>query len=170
MDISFNIALDAKSTSVIVTNTTSETIVLETGANLILSMLGTINGSIAAYTLSPAEKTAFLAKTPITIPVSELTDGNATILPDDFNRVQIIEMVGSVQHQQSLISTLTSYSYVQNSIHGRIVRTDRIITDVEKSNLSNMMIQLRALEILGPNPPVSLENSVVAKIKYLKSV
>jgi hypothetical protein len=135
-----------------------------------LNFTGTLNGTIISYEFTKKQIVAFALKTPIILSASILSDGKYTVLPDDFYRIQLFCYEDLVIQWRSFISTLCSYSYVQKSIHDKIVHTERIIGGVEKTNIHSMVIHLEALEILGHNPPISMENTVVARLKYLKTI
>lgn len=166
MAITFTILPTTGSTKVRLTNT--NTTYSRVGA-LILYFTGTISGAIAEYTLSSVELILWDAGTPIDITVAYLTDGDFTVLPDDFYRIQIKDP-GVTPLELSGIMTICSYTYIQNEVNNKIIHSERVIGMVERHNIHAMFIHIRALEILGSNPPLSMEDTCVTRIKYLKTV
>jgi hypothetical protein len=165
MDILFTITPVVGGASVILTNTSTD---YTRGSGVLkLKFTGTITGVVGDYTLSGANLSAFDAKTPITITVAALTASVYSILPDDFYRVQLTDTTIDLE---SPIYPLGSCQYVQNLLHAKIVHTDRIIGFIEKANLHSMFIHLHVLEVLGDNPPISLEDTYVARLRYLKTI
>jgi hypothetical protein len=142
------------------------------GSNkIVLSFVGTINHLIASLNLNNSQITAFNNKEVVQISCSNLTSGSFQTLPDDFFRVQIDEKTqDDFILIASNISILSIYSYVQNMIHEKIIHTERINSYLEKEKLHALLIHLTALEILGQNPPISMEDAVVARLNYLKTV
>jgi hypothetical protein len=141
-----------------------------TGNTLIILFDGKINGNIASLLLTPQQIVDFNLQLPVDITVFALTDGRASILPDDFYRVQIQEKNGNNLVVTSEMTTLGSYSYIQKMINDKIVRTERIIGIVEKTNIHRLFIHMRVLLLYGTNPPISKENTIVNRIKYLKMI
>ena len=168
MAITFTIAPINGGTGVTLTNTLTGYTLLP-GHTLTLKVTGTLNGLIGSLLLTAPQIVAYSAKTPVVITASVLTAGTYTSLPDDFYKVQLVDMNGVAIAEVSDIMTLATKAYVQKSIHDKIVRTDRLIGFIEKESLHELFIHLRALEILGVNPPLSMEDTVVARITYLKT-
>ena len=156
-------------TGIVLTNTMTGT-VLVAGHSLVLDISGTINGIIASLVLSVDQIADYIAKIPITISAENLTAGKYLVLPDDFFSVQMSDVITGSLPELSQIMCIATYSYVQKSIHDKIVHTDRIVGLREKNLLHELMIHLRALEILGNNPPISMKDTVIARLTYLKTL
>jgi len=169
MDILFTIVPTTGGLSVVLTNT-SINYTRDPGALLKLYFTGTFTGNLISYELSAEELVLWDAKNAITMNVADITGSTYTILPDDFYRIQVKELVNAVVALASGIQTISSYTYVLNLLNDKVVHTDRILNFVEKQNLHTMFIHIRALEILGSNPPISLEDKVVSTLKYLKTI
>lgn len=169
MEITFDISQSVDGLSITLTNV-SVGYTPADGSAMLFTLSGTINGDLVAYIFSPAERTAFLAGTPLVLVLATISEAKVTILPDDFFRAKIVEKVNTAIVCESLLSSLSTISSIQNSIHNKIVHTNRILSEQAWHNIHGMVIHLEALEILGPNPPISMEDTVVNRIKYLKTL
>ena len=170
MAITYTITPNDGGTGITLTNTATG-YTLTGGHTLTLVVTGTINGLIATYVLSGTQVTAFEAKTPIVLTASELTAAEYLLLPDDYFETQLTDKdAGAAIIEQSAIMPFSCYSYVQKIIHDKIVHTERLVGLLERTRLHEQFIQLQALVILGVNPIVSMKNTVVARINYLKTL
>lgn len=169
--ITFTVNPDNENSGVIILNT-STGFALATPTNvLVVEMTGSITGEIASYTMSSGEIADFVNKVAVSLTCVELTDDEYTIFPDDFYRIQVVEKTSAlVVVQYSGVATLASYMYIQKSLHDKIVCTPRIIGIYEKLNIHKLFIHLKVLEVLGINPSVSMEDTVVNRINYLKTL
>lgn len=168
MDILFTIVPTTGSLSVVLTNTSTN--YTRGGKVLKLFFTGTFTGNLVSYELSTAELVLWDAKSAITLDIPSITGSTYTILPDDFYRIQIKEYTGTVVTLSSGIQTISTYTYVLNLLNDKVVHIDRILNFVEKQNLHAMFIHIRALEVLGSNPPISMEDKVVSTLKFLKTI
>ena len=166
MAITFTILPILGSTKVRLTNTN---IAYARQGGLTLAFTGSITGAIAEYDLTAPELAYWDTGVAIDILTTYLTADDHSVLPDDFYRVQITD-IGITPNELSGIMTLCSYVYVQNEINNKIIHSERVIGMVERHNIHAMFIHIRALEVLGSNPAISMEDTCVARIKYLKTV
>lgn len=169
MDILFTIVPITGSLGVTLTNT-STSYTRDPTASLKLYFTGTFTGNLVTYELSAEELILWDAKYPITMDTADITGSTYTVLPDDFYRIQVKELIDAVITLSSGIQTISSYTYVLNLLNDKVVHTDRILNFVEKQNLHAMFIHIRALEVLGSNPPISMEDKVVSTLKFLKTI
>ena len=169
--ITFTVTPDNANAGIVILNTTTGFALAAPTNVLLVEMTGSLSGEIASYIMTAEEMAAFVAKTAMAVTPSVLTDGGYTLFPDDFYRIQIIEKTAALAIvQYSQITTLSSYMYIQKALHDKIVCTPRIVGLYEKLGIHKSFIHLRVLEVLGINPPVSMEDAVVTRINYLKTL
>lgn len=141
------------------------------GSTPFLVIAGTINGEIARYDFS-TEEADFIAQTPVIFDVSTITSidsggsGEKVYFPDDFYRAQVQYITGEAIDDLSDESTFAEFMDVQKLVNDKIVQTTRPPTK-QSVSIFEMFIHLRALELLGNDPPISRENDIVSRISYL---